>query len=183
MHRELAVSEVVTLFRAADSKSRLLITLLLSGLNVEEVSAMQTGDIDLSASELSVTGQHARKIPIVPAVAAVISGCISADLPANSPVCSDSNGAALDTGDLGALLACAANDAGLVNPVEITPQALRHTYIAWLVRQGVRLSELERVVGDMPPAVLAAYATFSPPGSGMPLDNVERDYPALIKLA
>ncbi|MDX2457948.1 MAG: hypothetical protein QNL87_10610, partial [Gammaproteobacteria bacterium] len=65
-------------------------------------------------------------------------------------------------------------------PAEITPKALRHTYIAYLVRHGVRLSDLERVTGYMPPTVLASYATFSPPGSGLSLDSVECDYPALI---
>jgi len=183
INRELSVSEVLTLFKAADPKSRLLITLLFSGLSVEEVSAMQAADINLSASELSVRGRHERTLAILPAIAAVISECIPEDLPAASPVCPDSNGDALGAGDLGALLACAAHDAGLVNPAEITPQSLRHTYIAYLVRQGVRLSDLERITGYMPPTVLAAYATLSPPGSGMSLDTVERDYPALIKLS
>jgi site-specific recombinase XerD len=100
-------------------------------------------------------------------------------LPADSPVFPDSNGDALGAGDLEALLTCAAHDAGLVNPTEVTPQVLCHTYIAYLVRQGVRLSDLESITGYMPPTVLAAYATFSPPGSGMSLDSVERDYPAL----
>jgi integrase len=180
LNRELLVSEVLTLFKAADLKSRLLITLLLSGLNVEEVSAMQVGDINLSASELTVTGRHERILAIAPVIAAVISACIPGGPPADSPVCPDSNGGALGAGDLAALLVCAAHDAGLVNPTEITPQALRHTYIVFLVRQGVRLSELERVAGDIPPTVLAAYATFSPPGSGVSLDSVERNYPALI---
>jgi len=178
--RELSVSEVLTLFKAADSKSRLLITLLLSGVSVEEVSAMRVGDLKLSASELTVTGRHASMLAIVPASAAVIAACISGEPPPDSPVCPDSNGAALDAGDLAALLACAAHDAGLVNPAEITPRVLRHTYIAYLVRQGVRLSDLQIVVGDMPPTVLAAYAAFSPPGSGVSLDSVERNYPALI---
>jgi integrase len=183
MERELSVSEVLTLFKTADPKSRLLITLLLSGVSVEEISAMQVGDIDLSAPELSVKGLHERKIVMESAIAAVIAGCLPAESAADSPVCPGSNGSALDPGDLSALLTCAASDAGLFNPAEITPQALRHTYITWLVRQGVRLSELERVVGDMPPAVLAAYAPFSPPGSGVPLDSVARGYPALIKLS
>lgn len=180
INRELAIAEVLTLFKAADPKSRLLITLLFSGLSVEEVSAVQTGDINFSTSELSVRGRHERMLAISPAIAAVISACISEDSPADSPVCPDSNGDALGADELGALLACAAHDAGLVNPAEITPQALRHTYIAYLVRQGVRLSDLERVTGYMPPTVLASYATFSPPGSGLSLDSVERDYPALI---
>jgi len=179
INRELSVSEVLTLFKAADPKSRLFITLLFSGLSVEEVSTVQMGDIDLPASELSVRGRHERMLAISPAIAAVISECIPEDLPADSPVFPDSNGDALGAGDLEALLTCAAHDAGLVNPTEVTPQALCHTYIAYLVRQGVRLSDLESITGYMPPTVLAAYATFSPPGSGMPLDSVERDYPAL----
>ncbi|HAJ91016.1 MAG TPA: hypothetical protein DCO71_00070 [Gammaproteobacteria bacterium] len=179
INRELSVSEVLTLFKAADQKSRLLITLLFSGLSVEEVSTVQTDDIDLSAAELSVRGGHERMLAIAPATAAVISACLPEDSPADFPVCPDSNGDALDAGDLDALLACAAHDAGLVNPTEITPQVLRHTYIAYLVRQGVRLSDLEGVTGYMPPTVLAAYAAFSPPGSGLSLDAVERGYPAL----
>jgi len=183
MQRELSVSEVLMLLEAADLKSRLLITLLLSGMSDEEVSAMQVGDIGLSVSELTVKGQHERMLAISPAIGAVISECLPEKSPADYPVCPDSNGAALGADDLAALLACAAHDAGLVNPAEITPQALRHTYIVYLVRQGVRLADLERVAGDMPPTVLAAYAAFSPPGPGTPLDSMGRDYPALIKLS
>jgi succinoglycan biosynthesis transport protein ExoP len=60
---------------------------------------------------------------------------------------------------------------------------LRHTYIIFLVRQGIRLSDLSKITGDMPPAILAGYTAFSPPGSGMPLDSVERTYPALTMLS
>ena len=178
--RELSVSEVLTLFKAADPKSRLLIALLLSGLSVEEVSATRVGDLNLSAAELTVTGRPASRLAIAPASAAVIAACIAGELSPDTPVCPDSNGAALGADDLAALLACAAHDAGLVNPAEITPLVLRHTYLAYLVRQGVRLSDLQTVVGDIPPTVLAAYAAFSPPGSGVSLDSVERNYPALI---
>jgi succinoglycan biosynthesis transport protein ExoP len=191
MRRELSVSEVLTLLQAADSKSRLLITLLLSGVSDEEVSAMQAGDINLSASELEVQGGQQRKIVMSPATASVISDALSACItghpagtpPADSLVCSDANGDALSPSDLDAMMACAAHDAGLANPAEITTRSLRHTYIAYLVRQGVRLSELKYIAGDMPPAVLAGYTTFSPPGSGMSLDLVDRTYPALVMQA
>ena len=183
LSRELSVSEVSTLLEAADLKSRLLITLLLSGLSVEEVSAMRVGDLNLSVSELTVTGRHERTLVLSPAIAAVISTCIPGEPPADAPVCPDSDGGTLGAGDLAALLACAAHDAGLVNPTEITPQVLRHTYNAYLVRQGARLSDLEKITGGMSPTVLAAYAIFSPPGSGKSLDSVERDYPALVNLS
>jgi succinoglycan biosynthesis transport protein ExoP len=182
-NRELSVSEVSTLLKAADSRSRLLITLLLSGLSLEEVSAMQVGDLDLSVSELTVTGRYERILAITPAIAAVLSACLPGETPADTPVFADSDGGTLGVEDLAALLACAAHDAGLVNPTEVTPEVLRHTYLAYLARQGMRLSDLEKIAGRMPPTVLAAYAIFSPPGSGMSLDSVERDYPALVELS
>ena len=183
LNRELTVSEVLTLIKAADTKSRLLIALLLSGLNEEEVSAMTTGDIDLDSAELFVRGEHERKIAVASAITAVLSGCLPEKLSADAPVFPDSSGEALGKIDLGALLSCAAHDAGLANPDEVTLQALRHTYLAYLVRQGVRLSDLGAIAGDMPPSELAAYTTYSPPGTGVSLDSVERIYPALANLA
>ena len=182
MNRELAVSEVLNLIKAADTKSRLLITLLLSGLNEEEVSAMTTGDIDLDSAELFVRGVHERKIAVASAITAVLSGCLPEKQSADSPVFPDSSGEALGKIDLGALLSCAAHDAGLANPDDVTLQALRHTYLAYLVRQGVRLSDLGAIAGDMPPSELAAYTTYSPPGTGVSLDSVEQTYPALVNL-
>ncbi len=182
LNRELTVSEVLNLIKAADTKSRLLITLLLSGLNEEEVSAMTTGDIDLDSAELFVRGVHERKIAVASAITAVLSGCLPEKQSADSPVFPDSSGEALGKIDLGALLSCAAHDAGLANPDEVTLQALRHTYLAYLVRQGVRLSDLGAIAGDMPPSELAAYTTYSPPGTGVSLDSVEQTYPALVNL-
>ena len=183
MQRELSVSEVFMLLEAADLKSRLLITLLLSGMSDEEVSAMQVGDIGLSVSELTVKGQQERKITISPAVVTVITGCLVEGGAVDSPVCPDGSGSALSSADLGAMLVCAAHDAGLANPAEITTGLLRHTYIIFLVRRGGRLSDLKKITGDMPPAILAGYTVFSPPGSGRLLDSVERTYPALTMLS
>lgn len=185
MQRELSVPEVFMLLESADLKSRLLITLLLSGMSDVEVSAMQVGDIGLSVSvsELTVKGQQERKIILSPSVVTVITGCLAGELPVDAPVCPDSSGGALGPADLGALLTCAAHDAGLANPAEISPRLLRHTYIIFLVRQGIRLSDLSKITGDMPPAILAGYTAFSPPGSGRSLDSIERTYPALMMLS
>jgi hypothetical protein len=45
------------------------------------------------------------------------------------------------------MLTCAALDAGLAGAAGISAEALRHTGIAWLVRQGLRFSELAGLVG------------------------------------
>ena len=81
--------------------------------------------------------------------------------------------------DLAAMLLFTAHDAGLTRPPEVTPGAVRHTYIGYLVRQGVRLNELPALVGPVPPGLLASYGAYSPPGSALPLDSVESIYPAL----
>jgi hypothetical protein len=67
----------------------------------------------------------------------------------------------------------------LTRPSEVTPETFVHTYLAYLVRKGIRLSDLAKVVGKTPPKVLAAYGVFSPPGSALPVDSVEVIYPAL----
>ena len=180
--RELTVSEVLTLLEMSDAKSRLLITLLLSGLKDDELLAMKAGEIDLDSAVLLVGGVSERKIAIASDIAAVIHKCLPEKQPADTPIFTDGQGQPLDEKDLGALLSCAAHDSGLASPDEITLQALRHTYLAYLVRRGVRLSELARVAGDMSPSEMAAYTTYSPPGTGVMLDSVERTYPAFANL-
>lgn len=78
-----------------------------------------------------------------------------------------------------ALLACLVHDAGLTHPDEVSPEQLCHTYRAFLVRQGLRLTELGRMVGYVPATVLANYKPLSPPGSGRSLEEIEWLYPAL----
>ncbi|MDH3889206.1 MAG: site-specific integrase, partial [Gammaproteobacteria bacterium] len=180
--RELTVSEVLLLLEMSDAKSRLLMTLLLSGLRDDELLAMKTGDIDLDAAALFVGGASERKLAIDSDIAAVIQKCLPEKQPADTAVFSDGRGATLNEQDLGALLSCAAHDAGLANPDEVSLQVLRHTYLAYLVRRGVKLSELARVAGDMSPSEMADYKTYSPPGTGVTLDSVERSYPAFANL-
>jgi len=62
----------------------------------------------------------------------------------------------------------------------ITAEAIRHSYIAYLVRQGLRLSDLEQIVGHLEPEVLADYRAYSPPQQGRHLYDIELLHPALI---
>src|SRR6185295_16856033 len=67
-----------------------------------------------------------------------------------------------------AQLLCGAHDAGIENAVDVTPDCLRHTYVAFLVRQGIRFADLTRLVGHLPAEVLGAYSALSPGGPRVP---------------
>ena len=70
----------------------------------------------------------------------------------------------------------AAHDAGIDAADAVTPQTLRHTYIAFLVRQGMRFLELARLVGALPSERLSAYKRLAPVDAS---DPVERVLPAV----
>ena len=69
-------------------------------------------------------------------------------------------------------------DAGIDGVIDVTTDCLRHTYVAFLVRQGIRFSELTRIVGYLPAEVLGAYSALSPRGSRFPREAIDVVYPA-----
>jgi len=75
--------------------------------------------------------------------------------------------------------ACAAYDAGLSNPKEVNSDLLRHTYVAYLVRQGARLADIGDIIGHIAPAAFREYGRLSPPGPGLPLERIDPVFPAL----
>jgi uncharacterized protein involved in exopolysaccharide biosynthesis len=176
--RELSAAEVRLLLEVADQAGWLFIALLLSGLSVEEAAALRWEHVDLSADTLHVPGVNARALPLVGLLREELAAQ-AAEHPANSAPLLQQQGHLLTVDDLQALLTCLAHDAGLTEPDEVNPQQLRHTYLAFLVRQGARLTELERVAGHLPPTVLAAYRAFAPPDPARSLEQIEWVYPVL----
>ena len=177
--RELSEAEVLAQLEHAAPSARLLIACLLSGLNAHELLSLCWGDIDLVAGELHIGAPTDRRVIISPPLQAAITGCMPADPEPGAPVWGGADRGVYSPGDLAALISCAAHDAGLPRPSEVTPQVFLHTYIAYLVRKGVRLSDLGKVFGEIPPTVLAAYGVLSPPGAALPLDSVDPVYPAV----
>jgi hypothetical protein len=74
------------------------------------------------------------------------------------------------------LLCCAAIDGGLSEPEQITVEALRFTYILFLIRQGIKLVDLTKIVGSLPPSQLIELGRFSPADSGVSLEQIVLDY-------
>jgi len=174
--RELAPEEVAALLAIADARARLLVALLVSGVDAIEVAALRGGDLDAAGTLALPT----RRLLLAPGVSRLWRQVAAGD---EAPLLAATPGSALSLADLAGTLVYVAHDAGLVHPEEITAGALRHTCFAWLVRQGLRLGELPRVGGALAPAQIASYAPLAPPGAGRSLEQIAPWYPALATLA
>lgn len=165
--REITRSELESLFDHADLRTRQAIALLLSGLKPEEVIRLDASCFDLSQGQLLVPPPDRRPIPLAPRLLTWLSASGGAPLvPSRGE-------------ELTKLLYLAAVEARLTEPETITPETIRHTYLVYLIRQNVRLSELEKVAGTLPLSILSAYGRLLPPGEARPLEEVERIHPCL----
>lgn len=164
--RELLVAEVAALWALATPEQCQLMALLLAGLNLEECAGLAEADFDLAAGSLRVPGPAPRSLGLAPGVRDLFA--------AHQPL-PLWRGSGVD--EAAARIGLIASDAGLAHPHEIDAAALRHTYIAFLVRQGGRLSQVEHLVGPLPAADLLRYAPLSPAGPARPLTELRRDYP------
>ena len=168
--RELLAAEVRALLELADPATRQLMGLVLSGLTPAECVLLDASAIDLAAGTVRAPG-GGRIVRLSPALAALFAGHRPLPLWSDDPA---GGGAA----GLLARIELLAHDAGLSHPAEVDAAALRHTYICYLVRQGARLTEIERIIGRLPAAELARYAGYSPAGAAKPLAQVAMVYPA-----
>jgi uncharacterized protein involved in exopolysaccharide biosynthesis len=174
LHRELSVQQITILLDASNLKGKQVICLLLSGLTLDEATALKAEQIDPATATITVPDPAPRTLNLNQGLKSLFAQSgghpvWDADKPAS-------------TADLSAALLCAAVDSGLPNPGEITAEALRHSYIAYLVRQGLRLSDLEQITGYLEPSVISSYSAYSPPQQGLSIEDVDFLYPALVKM-
>ncbi len=178
--RELSALEVRALLDAADEDTCALAMLLLAGVAVDEAVTLRWED--LAPGAVQVPGPGARTLPLPDALDAALARLAPGRAP-SAPLWAEADGEPAEREALAARIVCAAFDAGLARPAEADADALRHSYLAFLVRQGVRLSELKRIAGPLPNALLAAYGALSPPMPGLTLERIDRVHPALRTLA
>ncbi len=178
--RELSQSEVLDILGASGADTCLLVACLLSGLSPGEAAVLQWSDIDMEAGLVHVRGKGSRAIAITPPLKVAIEVLMPAASDPDDHVWEDDDGLPLRLDDMNSMLLYSAHDAGLTRPMDITAEALRHTYLAFLVRKGVRMNDLSQIAGHIQPSVLASYGVFSPPGAAVPLDPAGSVYPALL---
>ena len=174
--RELRHDEIAALIRTSDDDSRLIMLLLLSGVTLEEAVKLRWSDVDLARGAIRVGEEPARDI----ALGGTLRRCLAAgpkvlgsDLLVGHP------GHPVTRDSIDAQVLYAAHDAAIEDASQITSDCLRHTYLAFLVRQGVRFADLARLVGHLPADLVGAYSVLSPPGARIGMAEIQLLHPAL----
>ena len=171
--REISNQEFDILILAANDKGKQLITLLLSGLSPEEISLLHKDAINNANDTLNIKGASSRSIPLNPVLKTLFSDNNYMMGTADQP---------LTTEEIASMLLCSVIDSGLAGPNKINAEAIRHSYIIYLIQQGMRLSDLELIIGGISSTELSSYGNYSPPNPGRPFKEIDLIHPALIHL-
>lgn len=174
--RELEQTEVRALLAAANTQSLRACLCLLCGLTEAEALELKRSDVNAEDATIAVNGGNARELTIPEWATARLACSSQAD---DSLVLCDAAGARLDIEKLSSLVLVASLDAGLDSPEEITPAVLRHTCVAWTVRQGLKFSELAGRVGSLGSGTIASYAALAPAGPKVGSAEIPSAMPAL----
>jgi uncharacterized protein involved in exopolysaccharide biosynthesis len=178
--RELTDGEIAALMRATSDDGRLILTGLLSGLSAEEMIALDWDQIDLNAGTIRVSGESSRVLPLDDPLRQLLTARRAALQPrAEGHVLRGASGGPLPLDEVRNLVVYAAYDAGLDGADEVTLRSLRHTYLVYLLRQGIRFADIGRIVGRLPQDELAAYMRFAPSQPRVPLEEIDPVLPAL----
>ncbi len=177
--RELTQTEVQAIADAAEDSTLMLISTILSGLSIEEAAGLCWNQINLKSGEIKVSGEDARTVPIPTRLRAMFAQHVHSDEVVDGRIWKNKENVPLSVGDLTEFILDAVQDANLSNPSEIDEHAIRYTYLAYLIRQGIGREELERISGKLSHVFKTAYSILSPPGSGLTIEEIETVYPTL----
>jgi len=178
--RELSDAEVRSLLGNASAENLPLLVCLLCGLTDTELIALRATDLELDAKTLSIPGQPRRLIALEGRLSDLLPRPTAA--PPDKPLFAHANGQALTLDDVQAVVTSSALDAALDDAQAIGPATLRHTYIAHLVRQGLRFSDLGKLVGRVPAELLHSLAPLATGSRRVEWADVDRLLPGVRAL-
>lgn len=177
--RELSPAEVHSMLNVSDERQRSILCALLSGLSVGDVAAMGWADVNLEQGW--VRGEGGRRFALPATLKLLWERAHHRGTDARAPVWANGEGLHYTPGEADALVKAAAVYAGLARPQEVGAAAVRHTYLAYLARQGLGLAELAQVAGTLSEAELSAYRMLVPPGTALSGNRVNTVYPIFQK--
>jgi polysaccharide biosynthesis transport protein len=175
--RELSDTEIAALLRASDDDCRLAILLLMSGVTTDEAVKLRWSDVALPRGFVHVGGDSARNVTLSEASCRLLA--VRPKAATGSTLLLGQSVHPMTRDNMDAQILCAAHDAGIDGAAQITSDALRHTYVAFLVRQGIRFGDLVQLVGPMPAELLGMYSLLSPPGSKVARQDIHVEHPAV----
>ena len=183
--RELQQEELAGILRNASPNVALFTHMLLRGISAQEAIALRGNNVDIEAKVLRVGASNSqegpREIPLDTGFhQLIVAGFKVTPAVDGQTLLSNGNGGPLGLPNLAAELLYAAHDAGVELPSDVTPDALRHTAAAFLARQGIRLTDMAKIMGDLKAEQAALYSTMAPSGRRLGLDEVERLMPAVV---
>ncbi|AWB56317.1 tyrosine-type recombinase/integrase [Colwellia sp. Arc7-D] len=150
--RLLSANECQKLVGFASKQGQLVILLVLGGVNIEELLAIKLLDFDGEKNTLKVNGAFARNIALSPEVCV-----LAAEVIQYKNIQDSIFDQSYTHEELGYLVTNSAHDAELIEPEGISLENLRHTYLVFLLEQGVKLNNLEKIAGYIKPAQLVLY--------------------------
>ena len=168
--RELGGGEVQVLMDASDTRVNLCAALLLSGVSPYELQMIHRDLLDPARNRLEVPGASARSISLASGAWRRLDGLVHAP--------NDTHGA-MPVAELDHHLRGAAQAAGLAEPNTVNAMSLWHTFVVYLLRQGIDDDALVARVGMIPPDILRALRDFSPPDGTRAVEHIDFVYPAL----
>jgi uncharacterized protein involved in exopolysaccharide biosynthesis len=181
--RELADAEIGALVSAATEDARLVAVALLMGLTIEEIIELRWEDVDLASATIRFGGAEARMLPLDEPMRALLAARQQRQAKPSGTLLQTPAGDSFAEAEVARLVLFAAYDAGLQRPQEITPSVLRYTLIGYLLRQGIRAADIERVVGRVRHTELVAWMQLNSPATRRPIEDIDRVLPALREIA
>ena len=150
--RLLSTDECQKLVNFANKQGKLVIWLILSGVNIKELLTLKLQDFDVEKNSLEVSGPFARNIALTNEVSKLVTEVMQFKNKQDNIF--DEN---YSHEELAHLVTNSAHDAELTKPEGINLESLQHTYLTYLLEQGVKLNELEKIAGYIHPTQLALY--------------------------
>ncbi len=174
VYKKISEADIQLILKHGDDNTQQLILLLLSGMDLEEISKLTLEQINSELSTIHFFESSSRVIPIGRVLLEKLNKSLQSDR-----LWQAKDNLSID--DMNAMLYCSAIDIGFDNLGEPLSEILRKSYIIYLVEQGVRLTELAKIIGERSPVELAGYADFSPIGGGCDMDQIQVVYPLCQK--
>lgn len=157
--REMTYQEVQILYQVAEPVIKGVIKLIFNGLSLPEILSLSGNCFNLDTLTINIPGQ--RNLIMTESVAEWLTHENTITIwPSES--------------EIKTLFCCAAIDSELLQPEQISIECLRFTYMLFLLRQGIRLADLTKILGPLSPSQLGVGASFS--RANLPINDIMLDY-------
>jgi len=166
--RQLSLDEVEQLLNASSSKGQLVLSALLQGLTVNEVTQLKQLSFNDDRTTMTTSSNPIRTLPLSDKLSTLISNNAEIEI---------------SEAEVTSLVSSTSYDAELNSPETITTDSIRQTYIIFLLQQGIKLADLEKIIGPLPTHTINEFTSTAKNIKRNSLKNIQLIFPALAKKA